>query len=270
MSASFHDVVRRVGEVPGVAAVLACEQVDSTNDALRRRADAGAIPAGTVLLADTQTAGRGRLGRHWHSPRGLGLYLSWLVRPRGDVAWFPRWTLLGAVAAGAACRDVAGAVVRLKWPNDVVARGRKLGGVLADLRTSAGGPELILGIGLNVEHREDDLPPELRSRATSLSILSGTIMDRADLAASVVQGLVTLGDRLERGDWDGLRERWTALAPGATSGRVRVLDRQGDRGAWTGTAAGLDERGALRVRRDRDGREVAVLDGESVVPLVER
>ncbi len=267
MASTVEDVARRVGAVAGIPAVLAFDSVDSTNDALRRHVDAGPVAAGTVLLADEQTAGRGRHGREWHSARGLGLYLSWLVLPGGPVELLPRWTLLAAVAACVACRDAAGPAVEVKWPNDVVAGGRKLGGVLADLRTSGGASELILGIGLNVGHREHDIPPELRSRATSLALVRGDIMDRAGIAARLVTELLALGERLQRGDWDGVRASWTELASSAPSGRVRVLDRRSARGAWTGTVLGLDARGALRVRREPDGRELAVHDGESVVPI---
>ena len=92
MTPTVHDVARRVGSVAGVAAVVACETVDSTNDALRRRVDAGDAVTGTVLIADAQTSGRGRHGRTWHSAGGLGLYLSWLTHPGGPVALLPRWT----------------------------------------------------------------------------------------------------------------------------------------------------------------------------------
>ena len=268
MNRTSAEIATAVGAVPGVSAAIACETVDSTNDELRRRSDAGDAGPGTVLIADAQSAGRGRRGRTWHSVAGLGLYLSWLVRPSGPVDLLPRWTLLAALATCDACRQAGARAVELKWPNDLIAGTRKLGGVLADLRTSGGAPELIVGIGVNVHHREADMPPDLALRATSLSQVSGDIMDRADLAERIVRGLVTLGERMERGDWDGVRERWTAMAPRASTGRVRVVDaRSGD---WTGSVGGVDKRGVLLVRRDGDGRWIGVHDGESVTPIVER
>ena len=176
----------------------------------------------------------------------------------------PRWTLLAAVATCESCRHVAGNVIGLKWPNDIVAGGRKLGGVLADLKTTTGTAELILGVGVNVDHRPDDLPPEVAARATSLRAVGGDIMDRAALARRIVQGLVELGQRLEAGDWETVRKRWMELAPGA-AGPVRIVP--GRAPSWTGVACGVDDRGALLVRRDEDGQWVAVHDGETVIPI---
>jgi 2-amino-4-hydroxy-6-hydroxymethyldihydropteridine diphosphokinase len=160
--------------------LLSLDQVDSTNAEALRLAQMNAA-AGTVVVAGTQHRGRGRQGRRWLSPPGLGLYLSAVFRPRFlPPSTAPLFTMLGAVAARRAAEALGAPGVSLKWPNDLVAeeRGteglRKLGGVLAE--TISAGLEwqaLVLGIGLNLNHRPEDFPPDLRETATSLSGLTG-------------------------------------------------------------------------------------------------
>ena len=116
---------------PFVRQLIVEERVGSTNDRIRELAATGA-EEGTVVIAESQSRGRGRLGRSWLSRPGLGLYLSVLFRPRAPIPELTRWTLAAAVAACAACRQVGGCKVEIDWPNDLVHDGRKLGGLLAD------------------------------------------------------------------------------------------------------------------------------------------
>jgi len=226
--------------------------VDSTNDELRRLADRGA-PDGSVVVAHAQSAGRGRLGRHWHSPAGLGLYLSVLFRGVDPGQPVTRWTLASAVAACRACRSSCGRSVEIDWPNDLVFEGRKLGGILAELR---GRSELIIGTGINVTQREEDLPPHV----TSLSIAAGRIMlDRERLASLYLRELAQVADSLRRAAWDEVARSWLALAPGAVGRRVRVLSPM----RFEGTTAGIDDTGALLVRHG-DGTTTAVRMADAV------
>jgi len=224
-------------------------------------ADAG-TPDRTVLVADEQRSGRGRLGRRWHSPPGRGLYLSVLFRDVDGGPLVTRWTLAGAVAACRACRTLSGAEIAIKWPNDLVHAGRKLGGVLAELR---GGSELILGTGINVSVGHTDLPPELAPRVTSLVLASGRMMlDREQLAAAYLRELGRVVDRLRGGRWEDVARDWIELTPGARCRRVRVRGPH----ELEGTTAGIDEAGALLVRLD-DGTIRAVQTVESVTPVEE-
>lgn len=258
---------RLLGSEPFVRRLLVLDCVDSTNDELRRQAVAGAA-AGTVVVAGRQSAGRGRRGRAWHSATGLGLYLSVLLRPGGTAREATRWTVAASLAACRACRDLGAQEVIVKWPNDLMSERRKLGGILAEMR-SAGGTalELIIGIGLNVNHRVEDFPPELRGTATSLHLASGTgMLELEPLAAGLLGRLGEVAGRLTGGDWDGLVADWERVAPAARGCRVRVAPGpSGVAGqpAFEGLTRGLDADGALRVERS-DGRIVPVRLAETV------
>ncbi len=151
----------------------------STNDEAKRLARQGA-PGGTAVVADAQTAGRGTRGRSWHSPPGLGLYLSIILRPPiHDLAGLP---LRAAVAVRDAVRDAAGVVAEVEPPNDLVFGGRKLGGILCESAIEGGNVEFaIVGVGLNVGHGPGDFPPELAGTAVSLRIITGRRIDPASL-----------------------------------------------------------------------------------------
>ena len=243
---------------------------ESTNDDAHALAAANA-PEGTVVVADAQTAGRGRLARVWHSPPGLGLYLSTLHRPRRSAAELPRWTLAAAVAACEACREVARVDAAIKWPNDVLAGGKKLAGILAESRTTGTNVAwLVVGTGFNVNHLAADFPAEFADRATSLRILAaGRSVDRARLARVYIDRLGAWTAELAEGRFDALAEAWQRLAPGARGARVRWTDSSGAHAvatACTGVTLGLDESGALRVEVD-GGRVIAVRIGESLTAV---
>lgn len=212
------------------------EQTGSTNADLLELARAGA-PAGTVLRAGHQTAGRGRLGRVWVSPPGASLLVSVLLRPPNGPSFWD--TAAVAVAAAAACRRLCAVQPLLKWPNDLVIGDRKLAGVLAEADLGTGA--VVVGCGLNVAVPAD---PEPGARAVSLADLVAAPPSPADLQDALLDGL---SEVLEAGT-ERLRDRW--IAGSATLGRVvRVTSRAGD---LTGIAETLAADGALVV----DGRPV--------------
>jgi len=151
----------------------------STNNLAKRLAQEGS-PEGTVVVADEQTEGRGTKGRSWHSPRGQGLYASVILRPcRPDLSLIP-------LAAGVACleaiREAAGLEAALEWPNDIVWKRRKLGGILCEAEFLGSTVSFaVLGIGLNISQKRADFPAALRSSATSLRIASGRETDASAL-----------------------------------------------------------------------------------------
>jgi len=247
-------------------AIHLAETVTSTNDAVRDYAGPTDL-GGVVVIATQQTAGRGRLGRQWHSPPGLGLYISTLFRPRCTALQALRWTLAAAVAGCEACRDVSGFPVSIKWPNDLIVGSRKLGGLLAELR-SGSTTEMVLGWGLNVYHEKVDFPPELRSRATSLRLVSGRL--RIDLEALVVSYLSRLAEQavlLESGDWKRISAAWEALAPGAHDQAVRIVGKdRSQAGARDGITRGVDSTGAMRVEC-ANGEIVTVRMVDSLISL---
>lgn len=163
--------------------------VDSTNREIKRLAAQNA-PDGLVVTARRQTAGRGRSGRSFHSPEGCGLYLSALLRPQlppEAVAHLTAWT---AVAVCDAIQSVCRVRPQIKWINDLILNGKKLCGILTELLVTNGKPGgVVVGIGINVNHRTEDFPPELREQATSLSLELGHPVDVQALTRELILAL---------------------------------------------------------------------------------
>ncbi|HEY7956702.1 MAG TPA: biotin--[acetyl-CoA-carboxylase] ligase [Polyangia bacterium] len=229
----------------------------STNDEAARWAKEGA-PAGAVVVADSQTRGRGRLGRVWHSPPGESLYLSVVLRPRLVPSLVPPVTLAAGVA-------VAEAIARfevepaLKWPNDVLASGRKAAGILTEMATAQGAVEhLVIGIGVNLNGLA--FPDELAAIATSLRReRGGAPIDRPAFAAALCERLEAWYEVFESGGAPAVAAGWRRFA--RFFGQ-RLTVAQGG-GTVSGVAEALEDDGALRLRAD-DGRLVRVIAGEVV------
>jgi BirA family biotin operon repressor/biotin-[acetyl-CoA-carboxylase] ligase len=218
----------------------------STNADVVAAARAGAAE-GLVVTAERQAAGRGRLGRGWSMPSRAGIAVSVLFRPDAVSGWFP---LLVGVAAVEAVRRVAEVDAVLKWPNDVLVGGRKLGGILVEMHDGA----VVAGVGLNVSLREDELPVPT---ATSLVLAGAEHADRDPLLRSLLRRLADWYGRLRDAGGDpvasGLRE--TYLVHCATIGREVRLDLPGNRSV-TGTADDIDPDGRIVV----DGMPYAAAD----------
>ncbi|HEX6749769.1 MAG TPA: biotin--[acetyl-CoA-carboxylase] ligase [Longimicrobium sp.] len=227
----------------GLPAVHLFARAGSTNDVARALAEEGA-PAGTAVLAEEQVAGRGRGGKGWQSPPGLGIWLSVILRPGALAAPGLLPILVGLAAAEALDPFLRPARVAIKWPNDLHLAGRKLAGILCEGSWDSGVPgHVVAGIGINVLHSLGDFPPELRETATSMRIAAGWMPPRADVAGAVAHAIVRrvaepppeLGGAL----LDALRERDALLGR-----RVRVTGAE----AISGTAMGVTPAGALLVR----------------------
>jgi len=226
----------------------------STNDLAREWGRQGA-PDGATVMADRQTSGRGRSGRHWHSPPGMNLYLSRIIRDTpSNLRLAP---LVGAVATCAAVeKHLPGFRVSIKWPNDVLADGRKLAGILAELET---GPEpfAVIGIGLNVNMQAADFPTGLRTPATSLRIELGRPLRRAALQENLTEQLAAWCNQLGR-DPGRIVEAYTCRCT-TLGNRVRVTPP--GRPAFTGRALRIAPDGALWVERD-DRQQVRIEAGD--------
>ncbi|HEX5706104.1 MAG TPA: biotin--[acetyl-CoA-carboxylase] ligase [Pyrinomonadaceae bacterium] len=223
--------------------ILRFDSLPSTNTEAARQAAAGARE-GLCVVASEQTAGRGRQGRAWVSPPGAGLYFSTVLRPRLDASAWPLLTLAAALAASDALRETCALETDIKWPNDLLADGRKVCGILAETVEGAGGGRAcVVGIGINL--RADALPPELRVAATSVEELTGARPKYDELLESLVGALAARYARLqgEGGAQETLRE-WCARSSYAEGRRVRVsLGAE----SFEGTTRGLEADGALRV-----------------------
>ena len=232
------------------------QEIASTNDRAMAAGRAGA-PEGLAVLADRQTAGRGRRGRAWASPSGRGLYTSILLRPRVDPTSVPLITLAAGLAVADGIREVSSLSPQLKWPNDVWLNGRKVAGILTELAMA--GPSVshvVVGIGINVNQRREDFPEELRE-ATSVSLESGRSIVRAALAAVLYNGLDRWYDLFCKGRTESILEEGRRRS--ATLGKpVRVL---GGTEEWQGLAMDLDADGALLVQ-DEAGTRRRVMAGD--------
>ncbi|RMF82153.1 MAG: biotin--[acetyl-CoA-carboxylase] ligase [Nitrospirae bacterium] len=259
MALSQKSVEEATAEIPWVREVHFHEALPSTSLEARRLAQAGA-PEGTVVVADQQTGGRGRKGRHWYSPAGVNLYLSVLLRP---TLLPPERTPLLTLAAGVAlCRALQPFLglhhARLKWPNDVLVEGKKLAGVLTEMSTTATHVDyVVLGIGVNCNHPAAMWPPELAGEATSLYEITGEVRPREQVLFQVLSHLGAGYTRLQRGEAGECIEAWKRLAA-TLDGRVRI-DRGRD--VVEGVARDVDASGALVVERD-DGTWETVTAGD--------
>lgn len=215
----------------------------STNRHARELAEDG-WPEGTIVMAEEQTAGRGRSGRTWHSPPGVGIHFSILLKPRLAPSKVPLLTLMAAVSTARGLRD-CGYDVEIKWPNDLLLKRRKIGGILAETRfRPASPPEVVLGIGLNVNHSEDHFPASLLPVAGSIRILTGREADRTAILTSVLIRLDAAYDRLKDGDEGDLVDEYTSLCPMARGSQISV--QQGGE-VISGQTSGIGPTGALRL-----------------------
>ena len=233
------------------------DTIDSTNTMAKTLAALGA-PHGTVLVAGSQTAGRGRQGRSFHSPAGKGLYLSLILRPNCPPTQLMHLTCAVGVAVCDAVEAVTNLRPGIKWINDLVVGKQKLGGILTELSVSATGNTdyAIVGIGLNCNHLQTDFPPELREIATSLRILTGQDHPPALLAGELIHQLYRLSLTLHP-EKEGIMNRYRQDC--VTLGKEIVAIR-GEEKRY-GTALTLLDDGSLIVAFD-DGSQEAVSSGE--------
>jgi BirA family transcriptional regulator, biotin operon repressor / biotin---[acetyl-CoA-carboxylase] ligase len=259
----------------------------STNDLAAERARAGA-PAGLVIVADAQTAGRGRMGRTWHSPADENLYLSIVLRPARPPSEIPPITLLAGAAVARALQTF-GLTPRLKWPNDVelvdqvqepwegsralprrtppgearlrpreTGRRRKVCGVLTEM-ASAGGSALHVVVGIGINANAVDFPPEIADRATSLRRALGRAVDRVQLLAALLDAFEPLCGEFDRRGPAAAVEAFEAHAAFPAPCRVTAPGRPGER--LEGIALGVEPDGALRLQ-DQTGHIHRVISGE--------
>ncbi|MDR2295159.1 MAG: biotin--[acetyl-CoA-carboxylase] ligase [Clostridiales Family XIII bacterium] len=232
-------------------------ELSSTNRVAARMAADGA-PAGTIVTSGFQKAGAGRLRRAWISPPGRSLLLSVILRPRIEARFVAQLTLLCGVALAEAIREETGLAAGIKWPNDVLMRGRKVSGILAQAGVRGDAVEhVILGVGLNVNQTEAELPPDCRDTATSLRIERGRRVSRAAMLRRFVSRWNAHFEAFSAEAYPYLREKW--MENNLTLGRE--VSVRGADGALCGTAVDISERGGLVVRfPDGESREFLAED----------
>lgn len=220
------------------------QQTSSTNDVAEKLARDG-VAEGVVIFAETQTKGRGRLGRKWLSPAGQGLWFSVLLRPALPTGSMTQLTVAAATAVARAIRLETGLAPQIKWPNDILLRGRKAVGILTELSAELDRVRHVI-IGIGVDVNVTDFPAELREVATSLAAEAGKKFLRAEIAAAILRELDADYARLARGEFAALAEEWEQQC--ITLGH-RVVVHVGDR-TVSGRAESLDSDGALLLRGD--------------------
>jgi len=217
------------------------EELTSTQDHAAQLAEQGA-EQGTVVIAETQSAGHGRLGRQWYSPAGVNLYLTIILRPKIVSSMVACLSLMAGVAAAEAIETVAAGMVMLKWPNDVWLRGKKAGGILAKAVNDGSRVAYVLaGIGLNLNLRAGDIPDDLRRIATSVRIETGKECDRSAIAAALFSRLDTRYTELEKRGFAAIRPLWERYS--ALAGKEVTVSDNGKH--QSGVVKGIDDEGAL-------------------------
>ena len=231
------------------------DTIDSTNRLAAELARDGAAE-GTVVLAEQQTVGRGRLGRTWVSPARLNLYASLVLRPAMPPLEVPRLTLVAGLAVAEAIARTAPLRAEIKWPNDVLLGGRKVAGVLTELEAETDRVRfVIVGIGVNLNAARSDFPPELQSKATSVALASGAPVDRALFAGRLLSALDGAYAAFLRGGFAALRPRYEELH--CLTGCKVTID---GKPPLTGTVRGVDDGGALLI--ESAGTVQRVISGE--------
>lgn len=232
------------------------DRTDSTNTQARRLAEEGA-PHGTLVLADMQDGGKGRLGRTWMSPAGDGIWMSILLRPEISPMSASMLTLVAALAAEKGIRGATGQESRIKWPNDLVLNRKKICGILTEMSTEQMEIKyVIIGIGINVG--QNAFPEELKQSGTSLYLETGKKFNRAEITARIMEALEMYYEIfVETKDMSGLLKEYNEKLVNLGQ-EVRVLAASGDFG---GVACGINESGSLIVQLP-DGNKTEVISGE--------
>jgi BirA family transcriptional regulator, biotin operon repressor / biotin---[acetyl-CoA-carboxylase] ligase len=231
-------------------------KTDSTNRVALDLGHAGE-PEGAVVLAEEQTAGRGRAGHKWHSERATGIYATLLLRPNLAPVQAPLLTMMAGLSAHAAVQAVSGLQVDLKWPNDLLIGGKKAGGILTEMHAEPTQIRfVIVGLGINVN--QERFPPELAGISTSLRLESGRKQSRLEVLVQFLRQFERDYDELLREGANSVVKRFEAVSSYARGKRVRVTS---GKDSYIGVTAGLESEGLLRVTRD-DGRTVTVIAGD--------
>lgn len=245
-----------LGEIEIGRRIVHYFRVTSTNSVALTLAAEGA-PHGTVVLAEEQTAGRGRFGRVWYSEKSSGIYASVILRPPLAPAAAPALTLMAGVAAHRALTAATGLPVDIRWPNDLLIGGKKVGGILTEMHAEPSQVRfVIVGIGINVN--QEKFPGELSAAATSLRVESGKMQPRAELLVRLLREFENDYNRFVREGAETVTERFSRVSSYAVGKRVSVTTGAESYG---GTTAGLSAEGLLRVKRD-DGETVTVIAGD--------
>jgi BirA family biotin operon repressor/biotin-[acetyl-CoA-carboxylase] ligase len=232
------------------------ETIVSTNDEAKT-VGRNVAPHGATVTAAAQSGGRGRRGRSWESPGGKGVYLSVVLRPQLEVAQLPQLTILVALAAARAAEQICGLACGVKWPNDVLLRDKKIGGILCEAEWKYGKLDFVVaGLGLNVNHTLEDLPERPIFPASSLLIESGQAFNVEEVTQFCLASLEVLYAQWSRGEWPQLQREFEERSVGI--GQLVTVTTETEK--YFGIVRGLDENGVLLVATSDGQRRVVAGD----------
>lgn len=200
---------------------------------------------GTIVVADEQTSGRGRLARQWHSAKGTGIWMSIILKPNIPIHQAPKLTLLTAVAVVQGIKETTGITAQIKWPNDILLNGKKICGILTEMQAEADGiHSVVIGVGINVNQLLEDFSQEIREIATSLLIEGGKTVLREELICSVLKKLENLYQTFQRDGFSSIKTLWESHA----INMGKMITATTPQGRVTGIALGITEDGVLLLK----------------------
>lgn len=243
--------------VMGQPAIHVFPKTDSTNLQAKILAGQGAAE-GTVVVADTQTHGRGRRGRTWFSPPGRSIYTSLILRPPMAPFQAPQITLMTAVAVTKSLIRTTGLEAKIKWPNDILIKGRKVAGILTEISTEMDVVDyVVVGLGINVNSRREEMPPEIQEIATSIHIESGGDVSRPTLLCNLLKDFEACYEQLKGEGFGPIMDQWRTMTD--IIGQRVYVDVLETR--HTGTVTAVDDDGVLILKDDR-GNHHRIFSGD--------
>ena len=220
------------------------DSIDSTQKVAKQLASQDAVE-GTLVIADEQTGGRGRLARKWYSPKYAGVWMSLIVKPNIPLMQAPQLTLLTAVAVAQGIEETTGITPFIKWPNDILMDGKKVTGILTEMQAEADRiHSIIIGIGINVNQTETDFPEELQQIASSLSIQTGEVLSREKVICSILKKMENLYFQYCSEGFAPIKTLWESYAISVG----KVITATTPQKKITGIALGITDEGVLLMK----------------------
>lgn len=236
------------------------KDIGSTNDEAFRLGEEGA-PEGTVLIAESQSSGRGRMQRIWYSPPGANIYTSMILRPPVGTIQATQIPIAAGVAVAETINEFCPGKASIKWPNDVLIGGKKVCGILAQMKMSGQTVDfIVVGIGINVNLAREQYPHDIQEIATSLAIEAGREISRPDLIIRLYENMAKWYRELTRNGFSAVRERWLNLSE--MIGKTVSVMFQNE--TVSGKAVGLDEDGSL-ILMTANNQKLTVSAGDATI-----
>lgn len=241
--------------------IMLFKSIDSTNDLASRLSAKKVIETGTVIIADSQSTGKGRLRRKWFSPAGVNIYLSIVLRPEIEPKDATLLTIMASNACASAISETTGLDIRIKWPNDLEYSGKKLGGILTEIRSEPDKINIaIIGIGINVNMEGKTLPDDIKTSATSIKNETGNIFSRSEIISLILNNLEHWQETLKNNGRTLLLKKWKELS--TTIGKnVKVTVGKNN---IFGFAEDIDDEGRL-ILRTQSGIEQKISAGDITI-----